>query len=340
MSKSETPSRGLIIAGFLAVYLIWGSTYLGIAFAIETIPPFAMASIRFLLAGSVLFAIAKINGVPNPTRREWRSTAILGALLLFVANSGLVWAEKHIASGLVALLVAIVPLWMVLFDWMWGGSRPTRAVIIGVIIGFGGIIFLIGPEQIFDKNADTNLVATLVVVMCSVSWSIGSIYSRHATLPKNSTMTTAAEMLSGGVFIGLLALVHGDWGQLDLAEISFKSGASLVYLAVFGSIVAFSAYVWILKVSTPARVATYAYVNPVVALFLGWAFADEEITPRTFVAAGIILGAVFIITVYRNRKPPTRVEMSEKAVLEKLEPKLETKSVRSTGPIQVQTAEG
>ncbi len=338
MSKPDTPSRGLVIAGFLAVYLIWGSTYLGIAFAIETIPPFAMASMRFLLAGTVLFTIAKLNGVPNPTWREWRSTAILGALLLFVANSGLVWAEKRIASGLVALIVAIVPLWMVMIDWMWGGARPTRAVVTGVIVGFGGIVFLIGPEQIFAKNADTDLLASLVVVMCSLSWSIGSIYSRHATLPNNSTMTTAAEMLSGGVLIGLLALVHGDWGQIDPAEVSFKSGASLIYLAMFGSVVAFSAYVWILRVSTPARVATYAYVNPVVALFLGWALAGEEITSRTIIAAGIILGAVFIITMYRNRKPGS-------AVLEPLEtvenPEITEKlSVRATGPIQVQAVSG
>ncbi len=333
---SKSPSRSLVIAGFLAVYLIWGSTYLGIAFAIETIPPFAMASMRFLLAGTVLYTIAKFNGAPNPTWREWRSTAILGALLLFVANSGLVWAEERIASGLVALIVAIVPLWMVLIDWMWGGARPTRAVVTGVIVGFGGIIFLIGPEQIFAKNADTDLLASLVVVMCSLSWSIGSIYSRHATLPKDTTMTTAAEMLSGGVFIGLLALVHGDWGRLDFADVSLKSGASLIYLSMIGSVVAFSAYVWILRVSTPARVATYAYVNPVVALFLGWALAGEEITSRTIIAAGIIIGAVFIITMYRNRKPGSpvvTVEVAEKTLLE-------TKSVRSTGPIQVQTAEG
>lgn len=334
--SETTPPRSAVIAGFLAVYLIWGSTYLAIAFAIETIPPFLMAASRFLMAGTVMFAIAKMQGAPNPSLREWRSALIIGALLLFVANSGLVWVEKRIASSLVALIVAVVPMWMVLVDWVWNKNRPSRAVILGVVGGFAGVAFLIGPEQILNQSNTEDVLLSLMVVLCSLGWSIGSIYARRAPLPKNASMTTAAEMLSGSLLIGLFSLANGEWGSFEPAEVSLKSGLSLFYLTIFGSIVAFSAYVWILRVSTPARVSTYAYVNPVVALFLGWALADEEITARTLIAAAIILGSVVMITLYRNRTPTTNVPEPIEAAVEIGAVEPERTPVRSTGPINVQ----
>jgi len=294
-----------VLAAFTAVYLIWGSTYLAIRLAIDTIPPFLMAGLRFAFAGAVLFTWLRLRGAPRPKLIHWRSTAIIGGLLLLGGNGGVVWAEQRVASGLAALMVGVVPLWMVLLDWLRpGGKRPRGEVLAGLGIGFVGVALLVGPGSLSGAGG-VDPVGAGVLIFATLSWSIGSLYSRQALLPESSMMSTALEMLCGGALLTLAGTINGEWSRLNLASISLKSGLALAYLVVFGSWIAFSAYVWLLKVSTPERVATYAYVNPVVAVFLGWAIAAEPLSLRMLLAAVLIVGAVFLITTVKSRTAVT-----------------------------------
>lgn len=296
-----------VVAAFAAVYLIWGSTYLGIRYAIETIPPFLMAGVRVLIAGGILYVWARRRGAPRPTRVEWRAAAVIGVLLLTIGNGAVTWAEQYVASGVAALLVAIVPFWMVLFEWLRpGGVRPTLAVIVGLVMGFGGLGLLIGPGE--AGGTAVHLVGAAVLVSGSIAWAAGSIYSRTAPLPSSPILSTAMEMLAGGVALVVLGLAAGEGVQLELARVSPQSLLALFYLIVFGSLIGYTAYVWLLQVSTPARVSTYAYVNPVVAVFLGWALAGEPLTPRVLIATAVIVGSVVVITLSRgNSDRPTAV---------------------------------
>jgi drug/metabolite transporter (DMT)-like permease/mannose-6-phosphate isomerase-like protein (cupin superfamily) len=309
---SVSPRLSIILA-FAAIYIIWGSTYLAIRFAIETLPPFLMAGVRFLVAGGVLYAWMRLSGTPRPTAVNWRGAGIIGGLLLLGGNGGVVWAEQSVPSGLTAVLVAMVPLWIVLVDWVRpGGLRPNRRIVAGLAIGLAGIVLLVGPGEIAGGGQIDPLGAG-VVMIGSLCWATGSVFSRFAGLPKSGLLSTAMQMLAGGVLLTALGLLLGEGARFNPAGASFASVASLLYLIVFGSLVAFSAYVWLLKVASPARVGTYAYVNPVVAVFLGWAFAGEPISLRTMIAAAIIVGAVALITTARMRAttPSKEVSMSE-----------------------------
>lgn len=306
----ERPSRAGIVAAFGAVYLIWGSTYLGIRYAIETIPPFLMASVRFLAAGLIIFVWLWLRGVPMPKRIHWRSGLILGALLLVGGNGGVTWAEKTVPSSVSALLIAMVPVWMVVVDWLRpGGVRPTGPVVMGLLLGLVGMLLLVGPGNLAGNN-QMNVGGALILMVAALSWSIGSVYSRYAELPDSPLMATAIEMLCGGLVLLHISAVSGEWTQINLNQVSQRSLIALVYLTVFGSIIAFSCYVYLLKVTSPARAATYAYVNPVVAVFLGWAVAHEPLTIRTILAAGTIVTAVVVITTYRGRAATKPTEQS------------------------------
>jgi drug/metabolite transporter (DMT)-like permease len=287
---------GRVIAAFGAVYLLWGSTYLAIRFAIETLPPLLMAGVRFLLAGGVLYAFMRLRGQPAPERRHWKSAAVVGALLLLCGNGGVTLAERTVPSGVAALLVAMVPLWMVLLEWLRpGGTRPTGRVMVGLAVGFAGMVILVGPSQLAGAGA-VDFGGAALVLCASLAWSIGSIYARGATLPANAFLATGMEMLCGGALLLVAGAARGELAGLDPAAFSGQSLAALAYLVVFGSLVGFTAYIWLLGVSSPARVSTYAYVNPVVAVFLGWAMAGEAVTARVLVAAAVIVAAVAVIT--------------------------------------------
>jgi drug/metabolite transporter (DMT)-like permease len=293
---TDAPSRGKVIAAFAAVYVIWGSTYLAIAFAIETLPPFLMAGVRFLIAGSLLFAWSLARSRRKPTLREWKAAFIIGGLLLLGGNGAVVWAEQTVSSGVAALLVAGMPCWMVLLDWLWQGSaRPGARTVMGLLLGFGGIALLVGPSA-FAADASIHLVGALVLLIGSLAWAVGSVYSRRAPHPPGALLSTGMQMLAGGSLLVFAGSVTGEWARVDLTDVSLKSMLALGYLIVFGAIIAYSAYVWLLRVSTPARVSTYAYVNPVVAVLLGWALAGETFTPRMAVAAVIIVAGVALIT--------------------------------------------
>jgi len=293
-----SPQRWLVLAAFAIVYFVWGSTYLAILFALETLPPFAMAAARFLVAGGAMYLFVRLlGGAAAPTRAEWRTTAIVGVLLLVFGNGLVVWAELRVASGVAALIVGVVPCCMVLVEWLRpNGTRPNAQVVMGLVLGLAGLFVLIGPDALMGGGR-ADYVGVAALVIASLTWAVGSIYSRHAPMPRSAVLGTAMEMLVASVGLAILALFHGDFSALaSTPRISMLSIAGWLYLVVFGSIVAFTAYVWLLRVSTPARVSTYAYVNPVVAVLLGYAIASEPLTTRMMVAAAVIVSGVLLIT--------------------------------------------
>jgi drug/metabolite transporter (DMT)-like permease len=303
MAEIQKASAMKVALALATVYVIWGSTYLAIRFAIETLPPFWMAGVRFLVSGVLLYAWARWRGAARPSRVHWRSAALIGGLLLLGGNGGVVWAEQRVDSGLAALLVSTVPLWMVLFEWLRkGGTRPTLGVVAGLALGFAGLVMLVRPG-----SGGIDPVGAIVLLLACVSWAWGSLRSRHVPLPESPLLATGMEMLAGGALLMVLGLLTGEAGRLDLAGASLKSALSLGYLIVFGAL-GFTAYIWLLRVTTPALVSTYAYVNPVVAVFLGWALAGEPLTGGMLAAAAVILTGVALITVFRNRPAPQEGE--------------------------------
>ena len=292
-----------IILAFAAIYIIWGTTYLGIRIAVETMPPFLMAGTRFVISGALLFFILRLRGAPMPKRLHWRSAVIIGAFLLVGGNGLVTWAEQQVPSSTASLVVATVPLWIALFDWLiFRGVRPGRQVTAGLILGLIGIVLLIGPAQVLG-TAGFSLFFLLVLLLAPILWSFGSLYSRGAPLPEDTFMATAMEMLGGGVLLLLAGLLAGEAGGLDMEAISTRSLAAFVYLTIFGSIIAFTAYIWLLKVVPATKVATYTYVNPVIAVFLGWLVLNETITPITILSSAIIILAVILI---QSAKPAAR----------------------------------
>jgi drug/metabolite transporter (DMT)-like permease len=302
-AQAAAPPRIAVVAAFAAVYLIWGSTYLAIRFAIETLPGFLMAGVRFTVAGTLLFAWTRLRGKRPPKGAEWRTVAVMGALMLLGGNGAVVWATGRVPSGIVALLVATLPLWMVLLDWLHGtGPRPSPRILLGLAIGFGGAVLLVGPDALGAAHL-VDPVRGLAALGGSLSWAAGSIYARRSPQPASPLVATSGQMLFGGAFLLLFGLASGEAGQVDPAGFSLLSVASLAYLILFGALVGYSAYVWLLRVTTAARVSTYAYVNPVVAVFLGWLLADEPLTPRVAIAAAVIVAGVAVITTERTRSP-------------------------------------
>jgi drug/metabolite transporter (DMT)-like permease len=287
-------SRPRLMAAFAAVYLIWGSTYLAIRFAIETIPPFSMAGVRFLIAGLALYGWVRTRGVARPEAIHWRTALIVGGLLLAGANGGVVWAEQVVPSGIAALIVATVPLWIATFVWLRGNGRPAGAEIAGLIVGFGGVAMLIAPSGLVDGEP-VHRIGALVLIVAAFMWAAGSLYSRHAPQPASHQLASAMSMIAGGGLLVLMGVATGELGLISVPNMSLRSLLAVLYLIVFGSLVGFSAYLWLMKATAPSRAATYAYVNPVVAVFLGWALAGEPLTSRTLLAAAVIVGAVALI---------------------------------------------
>ena len=292
----KDPTSWKVALAFAAIYLIWGSTYLAIRFAIETLPPFSMAAVRFTVAGGILYAIARPR-TERPTRLNWVSAGIVGTLLLAGGNGGVVWAEQWVPSGLTALIVATVPLWMVLFDWLFAEApRPSKLLIVGLVWGLCGVGLLMSSTEVGAQSRE-GLLGGLAVLGASISWAAGSIYARKASLPHSPLLATAMQMVAGGLALSLVATVAGEGGQLHWSAFSVKSILALVYLIVFGALIAFTAYIWLLGVSTPARVSTYAYVNPAVAVLLGWLLAGERLDARAALAVLIILSSVALVSV-------------------------------------------
>jgi drug/metabolite transporter (DMT)-like permease len=294
-ASSEYRASVLAIwSALTAVYLIWGSTYLAIRYAVETTPPFLSAALRFIFFGGFLYAWRRLAGDTLATVDEWRNAAIVGTFLVAGGNGGVVWAAQFIPSSLSALLVATVPLWMVLIDAIRPrGEKPGLLPAIGIIIGFSGAALLIGWTA--NDAGPANLSGAAVVLVASILWAIGSLYSRNAALPASPLLATGMEMLSGGLIQLVMASAVGEWNGFDLAAVSRRSALALLYLTVIGSS-AFVAYIWLLRVAPTPLVATYAYVNPLVAVLLGYFLASEPMTLRTLLAAGLIIGSVVLVS--------------------------------------------
>lgn len=294
----------------ITLYIVWGSTYLGIKVAIETIPPFFHASIRFLVSGLILLAWQKAAGQTMPTRKQWVSTAIIGTLLLLGGNGLVAWAEQFIPSGIAALIIATVPLSLVIMEALRpGGIKPNWQAIVGLVIGFIGIFILAGPSEISGSQSELNPFGVAALLAATVLWAMGSIYSKSADLPKASLVTTGAEMLMGSISLMIVSLLTGELNGWDPSAVSTRSLVGLVYLIFIGSIIGFGSYIWLLQNAPISLVATYAYVNPIVAVILGYFFADEALEPRTWIAAAIIIGAVIFIN--SKSKPQVKKEAAE-----------------------------
>jgi drug/metabolite transporter (DMT)-like permease len=285
------------------VYVVWGSTYLAIREAVLTIPPFLMAAARFLVAGGALFAWAArrgdVKGDPIGWR-QWLACTLVGGLLLLGANGGVVWAEQHVASGVAALIIAGVPIWMAVIASVLGEERLRLRTVAALVVGLGGTALLV--RSVDSGGGSVNIAGVLVLVGASVSWATGSVISRKVPLPRRPLVATAMEMLGGGSLLLIVGLASGQLGKLHPSHVSAASLAGFLYLIVFGSLVAFSAYVWLLKNAPTSLISTYAYVNPVVAVFLGWAVLSERITPMTLLSAAMIVGAVAIMVLAQARE--------------------------------------
>lgn len=285
---------GLVIAAFAVVYLIWGSTYLGIRYAVESIPPFLMAGARHLAAGLLLFAFALARGAKWPSRREWRDAAIAGTLMLVIGNGGVTWAEQLIPSGIAALLVALTPVWMVLVDWARpGGVRPRVLVGIGLVVGLAGVVLLARKQMSGHGSAYGWGVAALIAA--SICWALGSVFNRTARKPESAFLGVALQMITGGGILLVISMLQGEVKQFSCAQVTALSFGAWLYLAIAGSLIAYTAYVWLLHATTPARVATYAYVNPLIAVLLGCTIGHEVFSPEIYLAGGLIIVAVVLV---------------------------------------------
>lgn len=285
----------MVLLGFGAVYVVWGSTYLGIRVGVESLPPLILAGLRHLTAGLVLYPIFRWKTGIRPTAGHWRTATLAGVLLLFVGNGGVCWAEQTVSSGIAALLVATVSLWLVIVDWLRpGGVRPAARVVAGLVLGFAGLVLLVGPTHL-GGSGRVDPRGAGVLVFASFAWACGSLYSKHGGMPSSAMLGVAMQSLAGGVTLVIAAFLTGEFHALHFTAISLRSWLALGYLIVFGSGIGLSAYIYILQKSTAARVGTYAFVNPVVALFLGWLLLGETITLRTVLAAAVILTAVILV---------------------------------------------
>jgi drug/metabolite transporter (DMT)-like permease len=317
VESTPAPTRGAPIwLGMLVLYLVWGSTYLGISVAVDSIPPFLMASVRFLTAGLILLAwsIAREGrSFIVPTRREWRDSAIVGALLLGGGMGMVAFGEQTIPSGIAALLIAMMPVWVAILGGIFLGERLPRLAVVGIVVGFAGVAILVGPSAVGGAGAldPLGLAACLV---SPIAWAAGSLFaSQRAVLPRRPLVATGVQMLLGGLVLGTMATVSGEVASFDAAAVTRDSLVALAYLTVVGSLLAFTVYGWMLRVAPLPLVATYAYVNPVVAVILGWLVIGESIDPRTVVAGAVIIFAVALIVTARGRmKRPSQARTDDR----------------------------
>lgn len=299
---SETPQRRASTAqlalAFAAIYVIWGSTYLGIRYALDTLPPMLLAATRHLTAGLLLYGFSRLRGAPRPRRSQWPSAIVIGTLMLACGNGGVVLAEQRVPSGIAAILIATVPLFTVVLDWLWkGAARPSPQVLVGVGLGMLGLAILTGVGTTSQR---LDPVGILILLTAALTWAIGTLYSRTSPLPPGF-IGVSMEMLAGGAVLLVGGTLHGEWSGVHPAAVSLSSLLGLLYLIAFGSLVGFTAYNFLIKNVSPAKATTYAFVNPVVAVILGSVVLKEPLTPRVLVGAAIILGALALITTARAR---------------------------------------
>lgn len=291
-NHDTNPPRFLVYGAFASIYLVWGSTYLAVRYAIESIPPFLMFGSRCIVAGILLYLFARARGVPKPTGKQWQSAAWTGCLLIFVASAWIAWAEKFVPSSIAALIVAALPMWMVLFDRKT--NRPTVSIITGIVIGFIGVGVLVVKGQGYDSEP-LQLFPVVICLVATLSWAWGSMLSKAADKPDSPFMTVAMQMLAGGTITMLGGLAIGEGYEFSWAGITQRSVVAWSYMLVFGSLIAFTSYIWLLTVSTPAKVSTYAFVNPPIAVALGCTIGNEPFSNELLAATVLIVAAVVLI---------------------------------------------
>ncbi len=297
--SAAAPSTALLILAFFCVWVLWGSTYLAMRIAVQTIEPFTVAAIRHVTAGILLYLWARPTSGETPTWTHWRSAAIAGGLMLVGANACVVWAETMVDSGVAALIVGTVPLWMVTLPLLKrNATRPLLTDVAGIVLGFSGIWILVDP----GLGHGVNPYGAALLLFASLSWAAGSLFSRGAAFPRSPFLATSMQMLAGGALLIVASGIKGEWAHFHPSRFSAASLTAEAYLIIFGSLAGFSAYVWLLRVTTPAKATTYAYVNPVVAVFLGWALLDEPVTRGTFLATGLVVAAVVLTVGWRARR--------------------------------------
>jgi drug/metabolite transporter (DMT)-like permease len=308
------PQRIWIILAFAALYLIWGSTYLGILFAIQSIPPFLMAGVRFFSAGLIMYAIARWQGAPKPETSTWRTAVIVGGCLLLGGNGGVTISEKWVPTGLAALLVATVPIYIALLGWLSGtAARPTPIVWLGLVGGFIGVGILVGPA--FTSSNGNHLAWGMsILLIASFLWSIGSLYSRRARHASSLFVAAGQQMICGGVLLILTGFALGEYRSFDIRNLTWLSAGAFVYLVLIGALVGYTAYFYLLRHVEPAKVATYAYVNPIVAILLGTFFAGEHLTLRTLLGAGLIIGSVAVVITAQQMKSKSEPALTAQIV--------------------------
>ena len=304
----------MVIAAFAAIYIIWGSTYLGILLAIETIPPLFMVGTRFLVAGSLLLGWSLMKGEKLPAGKDLLKISLSGILMLFIGNGAVTWVEQYLPSGLVAIIVATVPLWFIILDKrQWRFYFSNVQIIVGLLIGFAGVILLFAGKAAGDLFTDRmKFIGLLILIGGTISWTIGTLFSKYSKMKGSTTMKVAIQMLVSGLLFFPFAFAFGEHRGFSFGDISFRSGLALIYLITMGSIVAYLAYMWLLSVKPASLVGTYAYVNPVVAVFLGWMVAGETISIQQAIGLAIIIIGLLIVNMSKEKKTAT-ISTSKKA---------------------------
>jgi drug/metabolite transporter (DMT)-like permease len=301
-ATQKTNSKALVIAAFAALYIIWGSTYLAIFIAIKSIPPFLMAGGRFLIAGLILYTWCRFKGQSTPDVKSIANISLSGILLLFIGNSGLVWVEQYLPTGFAAIIIATVPLWFVILDKrQWKFHFANKQIIIGLLIGFAGILSLFAGKSNVDFHNKMQLISFFVLILGSISWATGSLYSKYKHSNGSTGMKASIQMMSAGLVSLTVGVSGGELQQFAWSNISLQSILAVLYLITFGSLIAFMSFVWLMTVRPPSLVGTYAYVNPVVAVFLGWLIVHEQITWHQVLALMIILVGVIIVNFSKEK---------------------------------------
>ncbi len=301
---SKKPAKLLIISAFAALFIVWGSTYLGIMIAIKSIPPFFMLGTRFFAAGIILYVWCLIRGEKAPSLKLFTTIGLGGILMLFMGNGAVTWAEQYLPSGLAAIVVATVPLWLVLLDKrQWKFNFSNKLIILGFVSGFAGVLLLLAGKGTSDFSGDKlKLISFFVLIMGTIGWAIGSLYSKYKEVDASVTMKAAVQMLAAGIVALLTGLIANEQKSFIVSNISLQSILALLYLIIMGSLVTYMAYIWLLSVRPPSLVGTYAYVNPVVAVFLGWLIADETISQQQMIALIVILAGVILVNFSKEQK--------------------------------------
>lgn len=299
----KEPSKALVVAAFAAIYIIWGSTYLGILFAIKTIPPFFMAGVRFSIVGLLLLGWCLLKKEKMPSMASVLKIALSGILMLLLGNGSVTWVEQYLPSSLAAIVVATMPLWLVLLDKRnWGFYFSNKMIIIGLVTGFAGVVLLIADGSAANFFQDKRKSISLLILLAgTISWTIGSLYSKYKQMEGSTLMKVSIQMLAAGMASLLAGVVANEQKGFALAQVSHSSVMAMLYLIFIGSLVGYVSFMWLLSVRPASLVGTYAYVNPVVAVFLGWAIAGETITQQQMIGLGVIILGLMLVNLYKEK---------------------------------------